>query len=738
MPAQARPRAARGTVAGSDRKRAAARRRRRRLIAGWLALVVAVVAALTVHLVTRAHPSGLAHAPKDRQARLAAALLAQHPTTATEEHTTLPNGRPLNVLERLVAPTPPERLVTTQGPLTLIGGAFPARGGYTGRFTRVAAGASGFAHLPLPPWYTTMQPGADEFAPLADGDINNDGWPDVVVGSPWGVFVYLNLGGHFALVKTDYAPMREWRVTYTAVVDLDGDGWRDLFFCTWHHGCHILWNQHGSFSGGSQTTLPGSPDVAHSAAFADLNRDGRIDLVVGASTELEWNFAPHTAAVTMWTNGGGRSFARQTLPGPRGEALSILVTDLNGDGWPDLWIANDFDEPDTIYLNHGGRLSLTTRARVPQTTTSSMSLDTGDIDNDGKPEIYEGAIAFGGIPAPELQASRQAPGDACRASMTDRRDLVNCLNLGEFQTAVVRSRDITGVGECTHFGDAVRIRDCVAAGYLWNEAFSTLPEKGATQAAVLEECRRFPPALVELRDTCSAAAHNSLDDAQAEKVYRDQRPQVRNTNLLLTPRAGGYEDVTARAGVGFGGWTWDARFADLDNDGWQDLYVTEGTRLRFDNSSNLFYRNLGDGRFGPDQRRAGLEDHVPTGGALLLDSNLDGRPDLVTYPFDLTPALWDNQLARKPGLEIALRDGTTANHDGIGARVEVRSADGRLQVRDIKASGGYDSADLPLASFGLGTWPAVSTIRVVWPDGTQQSLTGLRLHAGRYTIERRS
>ena len=735
MPAQTRPRPTRGSRGRRQRGQPQRQRSSTRHVAGWAALVLAVTAGITVHLATGAH-TGTTSAPRDAQARLAAALLAQHPTTATEQPGALPTGQSAAELDHLIMRLPREHLVARSGTASLLEASFPESGRYFGQFARATASSAGFARLPLPPWYQTMQPGANEFAPMAAGDVNNDGWPDVVAGSPWGDLLYINLGGKYALETINDPAMRHWRITYTAIVDLDGDGWRDLFLCTWHQGCHVFWNQHGSFSSAAQTTLPGSPDSAHTAAFADLDRDGRVDIITGASTELEWNFSPSTDVLYEWVNAGGRSFHRRPLPGPRGETLTLLISDLNGDGWPDVWVGNDFDEPDVVLVNERGRLVEAKAGLIPHTTTSSMSLDSGDIDNDGRPEIYEGAIAFGGISTAALQASRQPPGASCRATVTDSGELQDCLALGEFQTAVVRSRDITGVGECQHFSDAVRLRDCVASGYLWNEAFSTLPQRGATRSAVLQECARFPAPLVEMRDTCAAAQRNPLDDAQAAKQQPDERPQLPNTNILLTSGQHEYNDITSRAGVGFGGWTWNAKFADLDNDGWQDLWLTQGTRLRFDNSSNILYRNSGAGHFTEDTTPAGLEDHVPTGGSVFVDANLDGRPDIISYPFDLTPTLWENGLARQPGMEISLKDDASANRDGLGATISIRDGAGALQMRDIKGSGGYDSADGPVATFGLGQWKAVTSITVIWPDGTHQTLSGLQLHAGRYTIER--
>ena len=669
-------------------------------------------------------------------------MLAALPAIAPTAAPTLPTGASPATLRALMRRLPAERQLLTRNGLALRGGPFEPRRSSGRGFTRLGGAVTGFNRLPLPPWYQTMQPGENEFAPIAAGDVNGDGWPDVVIGTPYGVFLYVNLGGRFALQAIDDPPMRHWIITYVALVDLSGnpDGLPDLFFCAWKHDCHVLINQGGSFTGADQVTLPIPGELAvHAAAFADVEHDGRLDIVTGASTELEWNFYPRADTLYLWHNLGAGRFAREALPGTRGETLSLLFTDLNGDGWPDLYVGNDFDEPDLVYLNHHGQLQPVRRegSQFPYSTESTMSIDSGDITNTGHPAIYEGAIAFGGISTDLLQAERAPPGASCRASYAnDPTELEDCLALGEFQTAVVRSRDVTSVTECLHFSDPTKQRDCVAAGYLWNEAFVTLPDRGATRAAVEAECRRIPEILTTLHDVCAEVPLNPLDYGQSETRITDEMPQRRNTNLLFIPNGGRYQDVTAHWGVGFGGWSWNAKFADLTNDTWQDLFITQGTRLRFDNSSNIFYRNLGGHRFADQTGSVGLQDNVPTGGSLFVDYAMDGRLDVITYPFALSPVVWRNDLPAGPGLQITLRDDRTANPAGIGARVVIRSPDGRLQMRDIKASGGYDSQDWTVAAVGLGNWPDVASIAVTWPDGSTQTLTGLALHAGRYTLER--
>jgi hypothetical protein len=241
----------------------------------------------------------------------------------------------------------------------------------------------------------------------------------------------------------------------------------------------------------------------------------------------------------------------------------------------------------------------------------------------------------------------------------------------------------------------------------------------------------MPKGLALLQDVCAAARGLPLDYGEYWKQAPDEMRQVANTNLLLAPDAGVYKDVTKQWGVSFGGWTWNARFADLNNDTWQDLFMTQGSRLRFNNASNILYRNAGGKRFEDATQAVGLEDHVPSGASLFLDYTMDGRLDIITYPFQLTPEVWRNDAAAGAGFQVELRDMRAANTGGIGARVDIRADDGRIQMREIKASGGYESFDWTVARFGLGDWKTVT-----WPDGQATRLDGLALTAGRYRLVR--
>ena len=670
---------------------------------------------------------------QERKAAQFAALPAPAP-----QHPALPVGLSAAELRAMARPLEAPAKLMAKGDLELWYAPFePGAARGSADFQRIDGSLLGIKRLPLPRPYQAMQPGPMHFGSLAAGDVNDDGWPDLAVGTPYGVYLYLNLGGRFALQQIDFPEMRDWLICDVALVDLDGDGALDLYFSAWQHGSHILFNRGGEFSRKAHTELPRSGEAcAASTAFADIDGDGYLDIVTGSATFESWFFYPEPAVNRLWMNKGGGHFEPQPLPGPEGDTLTLLFSDLSGEGRPDLLVGNDFDEPDRIFLNRGGRLQPIKKGEspIPYSTMTTMSFDTADIDNDGKPELYIGQIAMGRM---NDLPKRLAPPVMSCGIYSDVADLSRCDALARFQAAVARGRDTWSIDLCEELADPIEQRDCAVAAYYWTRILLRLPAAGADKATVLAECAKIPKDFVTMHDVCAAMAISPMDYNESYKVLTDEIPSRGHTNLLFTPDGKRFKDVTDQWNVGYGGWTWNAKFADLDNDTWQDLFIAQGSRLRLYNPSNVYYRNRDGQRFEEQTRAAGLEDHLPGAASLFVDYDLDGDLDLITYPFQLAPVIWRNDSPKGPGFEIRLDDRRGANRYAVGARVEIRAPDGRLQMRDIKASGGNQSHDLQVARFGLGDWGSVASVRVRWPDGTSGELSG-SFKPGRYRLQRSS
>jgi hypothetical protein len=579
-----------------------------------------------------------------------------------------------------------------------------------------------------------MEPSVMHLGPLAAADVNGDGWPDVATGTAFGVMLYVNVGGRFVQQAIDFPGARDVIVSALALADLDGDRAPDLVFCAWRGDCEILFNRDGAYSGAARATLPrGSELSVQSLGFADVDRDGDVDLVTGAASYVPRFFNPAVSVNRLWRNDSAGGFAPEILPGPNGETLSVLFHDFDADGWPDLYVGNDFDEPDLVYFNDRGRLVLAEGERrlLARTPYDTMSADAGDLDNDGREELYVGGIAMG--PPGGGFASRVAqPLPSCE-TYVDVADRSRCDAIARFQLATFRGYSTQSMASCEQLADPADRRDCVVSAYHWNRVLARLPVLGADRARVLEECERIPPDYVTMRDVCGAIAQVPMDHEESDTDPRHMA-QVKQTNVLFSPGADGrYAEATEAWRAGVGGWTWNAKFADLDNDGWQDLFITQGTRLRPASPSAVYYHNEQGRTFKDLARASGLEDHNPTGGALFLDYDMDGDLDLITQPFFLAPVVWRNDAPAGSGIEVALDDAASGNRHGIGARIELRTAAGR-QVREIRASGGYQSANAPVARFGLGAERS-ATLTVTWPDGEVTSFDRA-LPAGRYLVTR--
>jgi len=168
-----------------------------------------------------------------------------------------------------------------------------------------------------------------------------------------------------------------------AIVDVDGDGRLDITFTHRTTEGVSFWRNDGA--GFTRQPLPGVYAIAYSMAWADINADGRLDLVTASyNTELkkdgiEPSKIEANAGVFYFQNNGD-SFEAHRLAG-YADALAIGLLDLNGDGRRDIWIGNDFVTMDQIWLQRDGAWE----AAQPfeQTSYSTMSIDWGDIDNNG-------------------------------------------------------------------------------------------------------------------------------------------------------------------------------------------------------------------------------------------------------------------------------------------------------------------------------------------------------------------
>lgn len=469
---------------------------------------------------------------------------------------------------------------------------------------------------------------------LAINDLDGDGRLDIVLADLAGPLAILWNRGHLQFERQELPLLR--RARGVAAVDVDGDTRLDLVVTHGVAAPAFFRNQGNRHF--QLTPMPGVQRPAYAMAWADLDRDGDLDLVTGSydagrQQEVGANYLfGASAGVWVYLQADGRWQGQQLAEAA--QALAIAVWDLDDDGRPDIWVGNDFDEPDRIWLQRDGTTWLEATP-FRQTAHSTMGIDRGDIDGDGIPEYF----------ATDMKPYSIHP-----------RDLAPWLPLME---------------------------------------------------AATQERRPWDPQVSE--------------------------------NVLLVRAGDRYVNRAYPSKVDATGWSWSAKFGDLDHDGHLDLYVVNGM-IAADLfpylpqgelvESNQALQNQGRGRFLPapgwglDSRRSGR-------GMSMADLDGDGDLDIVVNNLNSPAQLFENRLCLQgKGLVVGLRWPGSRNPYAIGAQAILHTRQGPL-LRDVRAVSGYLSGDPASVHFGVPQDSDPLSLEVHWPDGAvtwlEQPLPGHRL-----------
>ncbi len=589
----------------------------------------------------------------------------------------------------------------------------PRRGPATGRFTR----SSGYEVGLGKPWEFDL---TDSFEPfvygkgIASGDFDRDGWPDLVFATAHGARLYRNNGdGSFsetARLKPDGAS----NSFLVAFVDVDDNGWIDLFLSTYQGGNYIFRNSGGEFAAPAKLASDGHI-LTISAGFADWDRDGDLDFVLGNwSYGAEWGFIPERSDNGWYRNEGGRAVPLPAMDAV-GDTLSVLFSDVNDDGFADLFIANDERYPDSLYLGAGqGRFDAVapTAHVVSRSSMNTMSYESADFNNDLLLDLFSTDMSFD----PASNA------DYCEA-LDNHADRTRC---GWISDGMRRLSHLD-VAWCASMRDSMRL-----------ECFTAMAMKVAHRDRDEDRCENIPMRYPSKKDWC-----RNITRATGKVEPRDFTgtiPQEQSNKLLLNSRHGKFEDASERMGVHRSYWSWNAKAGDLDNDGWQDIYVGNGFRFgqQRDVYSNVFYHNQKGQSFRQAQHEFGLSDFTNTPSYTYVDLDLDGDLDIVTTSLLDSPSVYVNHTNDHSSISFVFSD-QMANSSCVGCKVLISYESGkRHQVREIKLSGGFLSFDAPVAHFGLGEFDQIDSLKVIWSTGESWEWREPLAANRRYRIRRKA
>lgn len=526
---------------------------------------------------------------------------------------------------------------------------------------------------------------------VAVGDVNGDGFDDIYFTSNMQANrLYLNKKAMQFQDITDKAGVagREgpWKTGVT-MVDVNSDGKLDIYVC--HSGnlspekkANELFINQGNGADGIPTFIEqaakfglDSPASSTNAYFFDADKDGDLDLFllnhnIKSLPVLDENRTADLMKIDDAVSGSRfyrnekgffKDVTRQA--GIQSSALSYGlgagIADFNQDGWPDIYVSNDYAVPDRLYMNNkNGTFKEVSQQEMGHTSNFSMGNDVADINNDLLPDIF---------------------------------------------------------------------------------TLDMLPEDNRRQKLLM------------------APDNYDKFDLSVRSGFHHQ--YMRNM-LQLNNGNNTFSEIGQVTGISNTDWSWAALFADYDNDGMKDLYITNGylhdyTNLDFlkymddfmatkqggfqrqdvlelvqkmpsSNVKNYIFRNNGNLNFTNQTTNWGMGEQSNSSGAAYTDLDNDGDLDLVVNNINTPAFVYQNETNSKTGnqfLKVKLA-GENENKRGIGAKVFLYSTNSN-QYQEQMPTRGYQSNVSFTLNFGLGKNNKIDSVKVVWNNGKSQTLRNI-------------
>ncbi len=474
----------------------------------------------------------------------------------------------------------------------------------------------------------------------------------------------------------------------------------------------------------------------------DYDRDGLLDIYFVNSLTVDTANEPESSASALYRNLGDGTFrdvAAEAGVAHPGWGMGLCVADVDGDGWQDIYVTGV--GRNRLYRN-SGEGAFTDVAEDLGVAASGWSTGCGfaDYDRDGDLDLFVSRyVEFDLANLPEFGKDKTCEyrGISVQCGPRGLPGTSDLLFRQEASGAFTEVGEEAGVRDPDgYFGLGIAWVDVDGDGWLdlyvandstpnylyVNRKDGTFEESGFFMGvAVSEDGAEQGGMGVAVGDYDSSGRLSLFVSNFAEEynaLYRNEGDYSSDVS---------FRSRTAPSSLPYVGW--GTAFFDYDNDGWEDLVVTNGhVYPQLDGAKlgasapyrqrKLLYRNLGDGTFEELADRAGpafLEERVSRGLAM-GDLDNDGRVDLVINDLDGSPMVLKNEATGGHWLQVRLV-GAAGNTDAIGAVIQVTTGEHR-QLRNIRSGTSYLSQDDFRQHFGLGDAGVVDSVVVTWPDGS--------------------
>ena len=492
------------------------------------------------------------------------------------------------------------------------------------------------------------------------------------------------------------------------------------------------------FSGSSEKTyiLEG---MSGGVAWIDYDRDGWLDLyLVNGGLWDELLKGKRSISNALYRNKGDGTFIDVTKKAGVGNhfwGMGVAASDYDNDGWTDLYVCNY--GPNTLYRNNGDGTftDVTDKAKVGDKRWA-VSAAFGDYDSDGHLDLYvTNTVQFDHNQPPPMNCHYRGIIVQCGPlGLVPDADILYHNNGDGTFSDVTKKTQVGNVKPSYGLGvawsdydndsdlDLYVANDQMANFLFQNQGNGSFIEVGLMSGAGYSDDGLAQGSMgVDLGDY----DHDGLLDIFLTHFSDDYNTLYRNLGN------GNFRDVSHLSEIAFPSWPflgWGTGFVDVDNDGWEDLFISNGHLFpqvenyqmghSFYQRSQLF-KNLGNGRF--QEFTAGL-DKVrlwSSRGAAFADFDNDGDIDIAVNNLDGNPWLLMNKGGNKQAWLSLLLEGVRSNRSGIGTRVTASTSTGN-QIREVRGGSSYQSTHDFRVHFGLGNTKIVKTLEVRWPDGSIQ------------------